>query len=74
MVPPSTAFPEGFDISHTPNHCANGETSIRFVKNIILPYISVTRKDLGLSEEQMSLLLENNILSVIVPSNCTDLL
>ena len=88
---PSTAFPEGFDIWHTPNHWANGETSIRFVKNIILPYISVTLKDLGLSEEHMalvifdtfkghkgdemeSLLLENNILSVIVPSNCTDLL
>ena len=26
---PSTAFPEGFDIWHTPNHWANGETSIR---------------------------------------------
>lgn len=32
---PSTAFPEGFDIWHTPNHWANGEMSTRFVKNII---------------------------------------
>ena len=88
---PSTTFPEGFDIWHTPNHWANGDTSIRFIKNIILPYVSATRKDLRLDEEHMalvifdtfkghkgeemdSLLLENNILSVIVPSNCTDLL
>ena len=41
---PSTAFPEGFDIWHTPNHWANGGTSIRFVKNIILPYVSATRR------------------------------
>ena len=54
-------------------------------------YISITRKDLGLGEEHMtvvifdtfkghtgskmeSLLLENSIISVIVPSNCTDVL
>ena len=43
---PLTQFPEGFDIWHW----ANGETSIRFVKNIILPYISTTRKDLGLGK------------------------
>ena len=51
---PSTAFLEGFDIWHTP---ANGEASIKFVKNIILPYISVTRKDLGLGEEHMALVI-----------------
>ena len=88
---PSTTFPEGFDIWHTPNHWANSLTSIRFVKNIVLPYISATRRDLGLEKEHMALvifdafkghkgeeinalLMENNILSVIVPSNCTDLL
>ena len=88
---PLTQFREGFDIWHTPNHWANGETSIHFVKNIILPYICTTRKDLGLGEEHMavvifdtfkghtgsemeSLLLENNIMSVLVPSNCTDVL
>ena len=39
---PLTQFPEGFDIWHTFNHWANGETSICLVKNIILPYISTT--------------------------------
>ena len=90
---PTTAdrFPNGCDIWHTPNHWANSETSIRFVKNIIIPYVCETRKRLELDEEHMalvifdtfkgqtvedvqSLLAKNNLLSVIVPSNCTDLL
>lgn len=54
---PSTAFPEWFDIWHTPNHWANGKTSIRFVNNLILPYISATCKDLGLGEEHMALVI-----------------
>ena len=58
---------------------------------VIIPYIVATRKNLGLHEEQMalliydtfkghtgaemdSLLVKNNIVSVIVPANCTDLL
>ena len=54
---PSANFPEGFDIWHTPNHWANGDTSIRFVKNIILPYVSATREDLGLGKEHMALVI-----------------
>ena len=89
---PSADFPEGFDFWHTPNYWANSDTCcIRFITKIILPYICATRKDLGLAEEHMAvvifdsfkghqgeemklLLLRNNILSVVVPSNCTDLL
>lgn len=51
---PSTTFPEGFDMRHMPNHWA--KTSIRYVKNIILPYVSTTRKNLGLGEEHMALI------------------
>ena len=86
---PSADFPEEFDVWHTPNHWANGETCIRFITNIVLPYICATRKELGLAAEHMalvifdsfkghqgeemkSLLLKNNILSVVVLSNCTD--
>ena len=54
---PLTQFPEGFDIWHTPNHWANSETSIRFMNNVILPYISTTRKDLGLREEHMAMVI-----------------
>ena len=84
---PLTQFPDRFDIWHTPNHWANGETSIHFGKNIILPYISATQKDLGMGEEHMAVvifdtfkghtggemesLLLENKISIIVPSNCT---
>ena len=60
------------------------------MKNIILPYISATQKDLGVVEhiavvifdtfkghtgsEMKSLLLENYVILVIIPSNCTDVL
>ena len=69
----------------------NSETCIHCVKNIILPYVSATHKDLVLGEEHMAVvifdtfkghtgsemessLLENDIISVYAPSNCTDLL
>jgi hypothetical protein len=54
---PSTAFPEEFEVWHTPNHWANAETSNRFVKNVVLPYVSATRENLGLCEEQMALVI-----------------
>ena len=88
---PSTAFPDGCDIWHTPNHWANSETSLRLVQNIVIPYTWETRKKLDLNEQHMalviydtfkghtgeemkSILVQNNITSVIVPANCTDLL
>ena len=52
---PLTQFLEGFDIWHAPNHWANGETSICFMKNTIFPYISATWKYLGLGEEHMAI-------------------
>ena len=88
---PLSQFPEGFDTWHTPDHWANSETCIHCVKNIILPYVSATHKDLVLGGEHMAVvifdtfkghtgsemessLLENDIISVHAPSNCTDLL
>ena len=70
---------------------ANGQTSIRYIENIIVPYVVATRKNLGLGDEHTavvifdsfrghegdemeSILSKNNILAVIIPSNCTDLL
>ena len=54
---PLTQSPEGFYIWYTPSHWANGETSICFMKNIILPYISTSQKDLGLGEEHMAVVI-----------------
>ena len=36
---PSYAFPSDFDIFHTSNHWANGETVLRYIRNIILPHV-----------------------------------
>ncbi len=42
---PKYAFPDGFDILHTPNHWASEETCIRFFNNnIIFPYIEHVRE------------------------------
>ena len=85
---PLTQFPEGFDIWQTPNHWANGETSIRFVNtfltSLLLEKIYAWEKNTWLwlfdifkghtGSEMESLLLENNVISVIVPNNCTDVL
>ena len=73
---------------HSPNHWANQETSLRFIHNIIIPYVQKTRAEKGLSPTHQALanfdffrgqtvdevheLLEENHISVLVPSNCTD--
>ena len=80
---PSDAFPKGCNIS--PNHWANGQTNIILPyvsttsKNLGLgeEYMAVVIFDTfkgHKGDEMDSRLLENNIHSVIVPSNCTDLL
>ena len=38
-------FPEGFDIWHSPNHWANWETSIRYLNNVIIPYVKKIRDE-----------------------------
>ena len=37
------SYPPGFDVWHTPNHWANKETTIRFISNVILPYVKDIR-------------------------------
>ena len=85
---PSYTFPQEFDISHT-KLWASGETSLRLVPNVIIPYISTVRERMELTDnhlaiviyeafsghqthESLQLLADNHILSVRIPSNCTD--
>ena len=85
---PSYTFPDDFDIFHTHNHWANGETVTRYIKNIILPYVQKIRSKLSSPDQHVlvifdvfrghllpevdELLEENRLLKVVVPSNCTD--
>ena len=87
-VHPHYKFPEGFDIWHTHNHWASQQTTIHYLKKVIIPYIQCTRESkqlgnkpslaifdafTGHSGQEINELLEsNNIIVVKVPASCTD--
>ena len=48
---PKYTFPESFDVTHTPNHWSNEETSIDLLQKILAPYLTETREKLGLSAD-----------------------
>ena len=85
---PRFNFPCEFDVFHTPNHWANEDTCIRFTENILMPYITKVREELG-SPNQPALLImdkfrgqmtnpvqenleDHKILVVAVPAGTTD--
>ena len=53
--PQFSGFPPEFDIWHSPNHWANQETTIRFINNVILPYINKTRQEMSLRSDYPAL-------------------
>ena len=87
---PQYSYPTEFDVWHTPNHWANEETTLRFITNIILPYVKAVRAKNNTPDQGalvifdvfkghmcpavQTLLEENHIFRVVVPNNCTDLL
>ena len=87
-VHPKFKFPDNFDVWHTPNHWANQETTVRYISNIIIPYVNRTRESKKLpnqpalalfdaftghgGEEIDDLLEQNSIFAVKVPASCTD--
>lgn len=86
--PKGVSFPPDWHITSTANHWSNEETMEAYVQKIILPYVEKMRNQLGLERNHCALvifdvfkgqctekiltLLEENILYVTVPSNCTD--
>lgn len=83
---PDVAFPPGWDIWHSPNHWSNTETMIRFLDNIILPYIESQRKVHGDDQKALCIfdvfaphrsdavlkkLDDARILYKFVPAGCT---
>ena len=85
---PNYAFPDGFDIFHTPNHWANEETCLRFFENIIFPYIEKVREEIGVPSQKAMVLMDNfsgqkttsllekleekGIVVVMIPAGTTD--
>ena len=85
---PPVTFPTDWDITHNEKHWSNEITMIRYIENVIVPFVESVREELGeeekpalaifdhfkgqLTESITALLDQYNIHSVIVPPNCTD--
>ena len=84
---PKIQFPNGFSLSANLKCYSNDTESLKFLKEIILPYVKTERERLGL-ETQLALLIydvfqgqttgkfldvlkDNNILSMKIPPNMT---
>ena len=54
---PSYKLPADWDVTYTPNHWANEETSLQYLQKIVIPYIKRKREELGLSISHPALVL-----------------
>ena len=54
---PKFNFPESFDVFHTPNHWPNTKTCVRYVNNIIIPYVQHRRESLGVQMDRPALVI-----------------
>ena len=55
--PKGIEFPHGFHITHSPNHWSNEELAIEHISKIVIPYVEKMKEDLGLPNDQKSLLI-----------------
>ena len=84
---PKFQFPEGWDITHAPNHWSNEFTMIQYINNIVVPYIVKVREQFSdttpalvimdnfkgqITDPVLSLLESNNIHTCLLPPNTTD--
>ena len=85
---PKIHFPNGFSLRANLKHYSNEMKSLKFLKEIILPYVKTERGRLGLetqpalliydifwgqtTDKFLDVLKDNNILSTKIPPNMTD--
>lgn len=83
---PQFKFPGDWDICHSPKHWSTETTMIRYIEEILLPYIEGKRDSLGdlpslviidnfkgqTTPAINQLLEKNNVHVVYIPPNCTD--
>lgn len=85
---PSFSFPGDFSIFHRPKEMSSKESILNFMTKIVLPYVRKVRCDKGLKasqpailihqaltdgeEDVLSLLQDNSILPITLPSDCTE--
>ena len=54
---PKVVFPSGWCITCTENHWANEVTTLKYIDEILFPYVRQKRKELGLPGEQTCLVI-----------------
>ena len=84
---PKFQFPEGWDITHAPNHWSSEFTMIQYINNIVVPYIVKVREQFSnttpalvimdnfkgqITDPVLSLLESDNIHTCLLPPNTTD--
>ena len=55
--PKNVTFPEGWNITCSPNHWSNGNTMLEYVNEILIPYVTDKRKELKLAMDYPALVL-----------------
>ena len=55
--PRGIEFPQGFNVTHSENHWSNEEKVIEHLETIVFPYLERKKEELGLPEDQKSLLI-----------------
>lgn len=56
-LPKDVNFPNDFDVTFTSNHWSNEEKAKQLLEKVIFPYLKKKKHDLGLPDDQKSLLI-----------------
>ena len=54
---PAVKFPEGWHVTHTPNHWCNEDTMVEYITTVIVPYMNEKRRHLGLDPKHTGLVI-----------------
>ena len=54
---PAVAFPKDWDIFHSKNHWSNGDTMLRYIEQVLLPWAEKWRSELGVRPNQRVLVI-----------------
>ena len=57
---PTVDFPTDWDVTFSPNHWCNGITMDHYVRNVIVPYVQDTRKNLDLDANHGAVCIFDN--------------
>ena len=85
---PKITFPDGFSLSANEKHFSNTDESIKYLKEIIIPYVEQKRKESDLTDQAtlliwdvfrgqktepvLEVLRENNTITKYIPNNMTN--